>query len=226
MNLNFIKHSSLISQSNSTLAKASLTNFSSWAVTFRCSSEGASVRTDVDFPHVESPTPSPIVFPRRPSLLLASLSVSGGVGTPRGAPGSASASPPSGTRAGGLRTCPKRSHRPDQTKTVPGDAPFVPLLKTPAPPASRSYPPNTPKNLSRASSRTRATRSQSHPENWNSSADSSPTGPKDARSRGAHSRIYSSSSIPPQIGSSEDKEMMAGLSPPPRRHDAIGQAIG
>ncbi|KAI0442990.1 hypothetical protein F4803DRAFT_340571 [Xylaria telfairii] len=111
-------------------------------------------------------------------------------------------------------------------ETVPGDDPFVPQLKR-QPSRLQKLPPNTPKNLSRANSRTRTARSQSHPENWQSSADSSPTGAKDANSRNGHSRLYSSSSIPPKM-SSEDKELLAGLSAPPtpRRYDMIGQALG
>ncbi|KAI0454807.1 hypothetical protein F5B21DRAFT_227392 [Xylaria acuta] len=108
-------------------------------------------------------------------------------------------------------------------ETVPGDDPFVPPLKRQPSRLQKS-----PKTLSRASSRTRTARSQSYPENWQNSADSSPTGSKDAaNSRPGHSRLYSSSSIPPKM-SSDDKELLAGLSapPPPRRHDVIGQAIG
>ncbi|KAI0538289.1 hypothetical protein GGR58DRAFT_307164 [Xylaria digitata] len=115
-------------------------------------------------------------------------------------------------------------------ETVPGDEPFVPQLKR-KPSRLQKLPPDTPKNLSRgnsrANSRTRASRSHSHPENWQSSPDSSPTGSRDATSRGGHSRFYSSSSIPPQISSAADKEMFGGLSPPPsQRRDVIGQALG
>ncbi|KAI0478248.1 hypothetical protein F4859DRAFT_51721 [Xylaria cf. heliscus] len=107
-------------------------------------------------------------------------------------------------------------------ETVPGDDPFVPPLKR-QPSRLQKLPPSTPKNLSRANSRTRIARSQSHPENYQSSADSSPTGSKN---RNGHSRLYSSSSIPPKM-SSEDKELLAGLTAPPlRRDDVIGQAIG
>ncbi|KAI0098661.1 hypothetical protein GGR51DRAFT_428565 [Nemania sp. FL0031] len=104
-------------------------------------------------------------------------------------------------------------------ETVPGDDPFVPVLKR-QPSRLQKLPPNTPKNPSRASSRTRAARSNSQPESGHGSAESSP--------RGGHSRIYSSSSIPPKISSSSEKEMLAGLSPPPsrRRNDVIGQALG
>ncbi|KAI0860517.1 hypothetical protein F4860DRAFT_514688 [Xylaria cubensis] len=111
-------------------------------------------------------------------------------------------------------------------ETVPGDDPFVPPLKR-QPSRLQKLPPNTPKTLSRASSRARTTRSQTNPENWQSSADSSPIGLKDTNPRGGHTRLYSSSSIPPKM-SSDDKELLAGLSapPPPRRHDTIGQAIG
>ncbi|KAI1125697.1 hypothetical protein F5Y10DRAFT_267905 [Nemania abortiva] len=110
-------------------------------------------------------------------------------------------------------------------ETVPGDDPFVPALKR-QPSRLQKMPPNTPKNVSRANSRansrTRVGRSNSHPENWHSSAESSPN------ARGGHSRIYSSSSIPPKISSSSDKEMLGGLSPPPsrRQQDVIGQALG
>ncbi|KAI1165335.1 hypothetical protein F5B18DRAFT_660498 [Nemania serpens] len=111
-------------------------------------------------------------------------------------------------------------------ETVPGDEPFVPQLKR-QPSRLQKLPPSTPKNLSRANSRTRIARSNSHPENWNhSSADSSPTGSKE-RGSSAHSRIYSSSFVPPQITSVSDKEMYLGLSPPPsRRENPIGQALG
>ncbi|KAI0867999.1 hypothetical protein GGS24DRAFT_507237 [Hypoxylon argillaceum] len=111
-------------------------------------------------------------------------------------------------------------------ETVPGDDPFVPVLKR-QPSRLQKLPPNTPKNLSRASSRTRLARSNSHPENWFGSTDSSPTG-KDANARGGHSRIYSSSSIPPKMSSSSEKEVYGGLSPPPsrRQQDVIGQALG
>ncbi|KAJ8123389.1 hypothetical protein ONZ43_g652 [Nemania bipapillata] len=113
-------------------------------------------------------------------------------------------------------------------ETVPGDDPFVPVLKR-QPSRLQKLPPNTPKNLSRANSRTRLARSNSHPENWfSNSTDSSPTGSKESKTRGGHSRIYSSSSIPPKISSSSDKEIYGGLSPPPsRRQDTvIGQALG
>ncbi|RYC57483.1 hypothetical protein CHU98_g8722 [Xylaria longipes] len=111
-------------------------------------------------------------------------------------------------------------------ETVPGDDPFVsPLRRQPS--RLQKLPPNTPKTLSRASSRTRMVRSQSHPENWQGGSDSSPTGSKDANLRGGLSRLYSSPSTPPNT-SSDDKELLAGLSAPPhpRRHDIIGQAIG
>ncbi|KAI1363978.1 hypothetical protein F5Y08DRAFT_225505 [Xylaria arbuscula] len=114
-------------------------------------------------------------------------------------------------------------------ETVPGDEPFVPQLKR-QPSRLQKMPPGTPKTVSRSNSRsnsrTRMTRSQSHPENWNGSADSSPTGSRDGK--GGHSRIYSSSSIPPRIAASAaDKELFGGLSPPPsRRPSAIGRAIG
>ncbi|KAI1347613.1 hypothetical protein F5Y01DRAFT_241138 [Xylaria sp. FL0043] len=120
-------------------------------------------------------------------------------------------------------------------ETVPGDEPFVQLKRQPS--RLQKMPPGTPKAVSRSNSRTRIARSQSHPENWQgfgnntgSSVESSPTGSRDGSTpRGAHSRIYSSSSIPPRIVSTAaDKEMLAGLSPPPsRRRDApIGQALG
>ncbi|KAI1112836.1 hypothetical protein F5Y14DRAFT_244431 [Nemania sp. NC0429] len=116
-------------------------------------------------------------------------------------------------------------------ETVPGDEPFVPQLKR-QPSRLQKLPPSTPKNLSRANSRTRIVRSNSHPENWNnSSADSSPTGSKERSGSGSgstHSRIYSSSFVPPPITSSaSDKEMYLGLSPPPsRRQNPIGHALG
>ncbi|KAI0427726.1 hypothetical protein F5Y09DRAFT_344371 [Xylaria sp. FL1042] len=116
-------------------------------------------------------------------------------------------------------------------ETIPGDEPFVPQLKR-QPSRLQKMPPGTPKTVSRSNSRTRIARSYSHPENWQghgNSTDSSPTGSRDGNPRGGHSRIYSSSSIPPRIVSAAaDKEMLAGLSPPPsRRQDApIGQALG
>jgi FtsZ-interacting cell division protein ZipA len=112
-------------------------------------------------------------------------------------------------------------------ETVPGDDPFVPPLRR-QPSRLQKLPPNTPKTLSRANSRTRASRSNSHPESVQSSADSSPTGSRDAtHPRSTHARIYSSSSVPPQIFPSGYDETYTGLSPPPsRRQDIIGQAIG
>ncbi|KAI0802842.1 hypothetical protein GGR55DRAFT_409496 [Xylaria sp. FL0064] len=121
-------------------------------------------------------------------------------------------------------------------ETVPGDEPF--LKRQPS--RLQKNPPGTPKAVSRSNSRTRIARSQSHPENWQgfgnntgSSVESSPTGSRDGSNgntpRGVHSRIYSSSSIPPRIVSTAaDKEMLAGLSPPPsrRRDSPIGQALG
>ncbi|KAI0406782.1 hypothetical protein F4802DRAFT_595789 [Xylaria palmicola] len=122
-------------------------------------------------------------------------------------------------------------------EAVPGDAPYIvdtPLKRQPS--RLQKLPPGTPKSLSRANSRstigrTRAARSQSHPDNWQGqggSTDSSPRASRDASSsRGGHSRIYSSSSIPPRLSSGDDKEMLAGLSPPPaRRYDVIGRALG
>ncbi|TGJ78119.1 hypothetical protein E0Z10_g10645 [Xylaria hypoxylon] len=112
---------------------------------------------------------------------------------------------------------------------VPGDEPFVPQLKR-KPSRLQKLPPDTPKNLSRANSRTRIARSYSHPENWQSSVESLPRELRDANPRGGgggHSRIYSSSFVPPQISSAADKEMFGGLSPPPsQRRDVIGQALG
>ncbi|KAI1425477.1 hypothetical protein F5Y12DRAFT_367946 [Xylaria sp. FL1777] len=107
-------------------------------------------------------------------------------------------------------------------ETVPGDEPFVPQLKRQPSRLQKMHP------ISRSSSRTRTVRSQSHPENWQSSTDSSPTGSRDGNPRAAgHSRIYSSSSIPPRISTAADKEMFGGLSPPPsRRGEVIGQALG
>ncbi|KAI0966568.1 hypothetical protein F4678DRAFT_291924 [Xylaria arbuscula] len=113
-------------------------------------------------------------------------------------------------------------------ETVPGDEPFVPQLKR-QPSRLQKMPPGTPKAVSRSSSRTRASRSQSHPENWQGgSAESSPPGSRDGNPRAGHSRIYSSSSIPPRITSAADKELLAGLSPPSSswRREAIGQALG
>ncbi|KAI3332334.1 hypothetical protein HD806DRAFT_190613 [Xylariaceae sp. AK1471] len=112
-------------------------------------------------------------------------------------------------------------------ETVPGDDPFVPPLRR-QPSRLQKLPPNMPKNLSRANSRTRGSRSNSHPESMQSSAESSPIGSRDANhQRSGHSRIYSSSSVPPHILPSGNDETYTGLSPPPsRRHDAIGQAIG
>ncbi len=112
-------------------------------------------------------------------------------------------------------------------ETIPGDEPFVPQLKR-QPSRLHKMPPSTPKALSRSSSRTRIARSHSHPENWHGSADSSPTGSRDGNPRAGHSRIYSSSSIPPRSAAAAgDPEVYAGLSPPPSRgRGAIGQALG
>ncbi|KAI0202383.1 hypothetical protein F4808DRAFT_74628 [Astrocystis sublimbata] len=114
-------------------------------------------------------------------------------------------------------------------ETVPGDEPFVQQLKR-QPSRLQKYAPASPKNLSRANSRTstrtRTTRSHSQPDDWQSSPNSSPTGSRETNSRSGHARLYSSSAIPPKI-TSDDKELLAGLSAPPhRRHDVIGQAIG
>lgn len=112
-------------------------------------------------------------------------------------------------------------------ETVPGDDPFVPPLRR-QPSRLQKLPPNTPKSMSRANSHTRASRSNSQPESVQNSADSSPTESRDvSHHRNGHSRIYSSSSVPPQIFTGGHEEAFTGLSPPPsRRHDAIGQAIG
>ncbi|RWA03417.1 hypothetical protein EKO27_g11687 [Xylaria grammica] len=111
-------------------------------------------------------------------------------------------------------------------ETVPGDEPFVPQLKRKTS-RLQKLPPDTPKTLSRANSRTRIARSHSHPENWQSSPESSPKGSRDGNPRGNHSRIYSSSSIPPRVASAAEKELFGGLSPPPsQRRDVIGQALG
>jgi len=118
---------------------------------------------------------------------------------------------------------------------IPGDDPFVQPLRRQAS-RLQKIPPGTPKSLSRGNSRTRASRSYSQPESvQSSSADSSPTGSRGAivnSSRNGHSRIYSSSSVPPQIAHTHthDDAYNTGLSPPPsrRQHDqaVIGQALG
>lgn len=116
-------------------------------------------------------------------------------------------------------------------ETVPGDDPFVPPLRR-QPSRLQKLPPNTPKTVSRATSRTRGSRSnstKSHYENWQSSStESSPTGSDDANQRSGHSRVYSSAAVPPRLSSSGDNEAYTGLSPPPsrRQYDAVGQAIG
>lgn len=120
-------------------------------------------------------------------------------------------------------------------EAIPGDDPFVPPLKR-QPSRLQKMPPgggggssssnnaggNTSKTPSRSSSsRTRTARSQTNPEPWHGGADQSSRA-------GGHSRIYSSSSIPPRLPNADDKETFAGLSPPPSRHrvEVIGQAIG
>ncbi|KAI1174918.1 hypothetical protein F4777DRAFT_354208 [Nemania sp. FL0916] len=140
-------------------------------------------------------------------------------------------------------------------ETVPGDAPFVAVVgssstvkRQPSRLHKKLPPSNThsPKNLSRASSRTRAARSNSHPEYyWNNSNSNGGSNGSSVNSSSfhepgeghghnhnqhAHARIYSSSSIPPQI-SADEKDVYVGLSAPPSRRgtmasEVIGQAIG
>ncbi|KAI8629174.1 hypothetical protein F5Y19DRAFT_92154 [Xylariaceae sp. FL1651] len=114
-------------------------------------------------------------------------------------------------------------------ETVPGDDPFVPPLRR-QPSRLQKMPPNMPKGPSRTNSRTRGSRTnsmKSYAENWQGSAESSPTGSRDANHHIGHSRIYSSSSVPPRLSSSGDNEAYTNLSPPPsRRHDNIGRALG
>ncbi|KAI1815508.1 hypothetical protein GGS20DRAFT_333718 [Poronia punctata] len=106
---------------------------------------------------------------------------------------------------------------------VPGDDPFVQPLRRQT---SRLQ-----KNPVRANTRTRTSRSYSQPESGQSSSDSSPSGSRSAfnpRMGTGHSRIYSSSSVPPQLAHNGHGDAYIGLSPPPsRRQDhVIGQALG
>ncbi|GAP82983.1 hypothetical protein SAMD00023353_0105220 [Rosellinia necatrix] len=120
-------------------------------------------------------------------------------------------------------------------EAIPGDDPFVPPLKR-QPSRLTKLPPGLSRNPSRSNSRARIARSQSHSEHWHRSAESSPSGSRATSSYGVgggggggHSRIYSSSSIPPQLPGG-DRDAYVGLSPPPSRRqqqqEIIGQALG
>ncbi|KAH9904143.1 hypothetical protein F4778DRAFT_84033 [Xylariomycetidae sp. FL2044] len=105
-------------------------------------------------------------------------------------------------------------------ETVPGDDPFLPSPKR-SPSKLHKSPADSP-------TRTRGSRSnsiKSFADHWRGSFEVSPRISNDSR-RG-HSRIYSSSSIPPRL-SLGDHEQFTGLSPPPsrRKDSTIGQAIG
>lgn len=113
-------------------------------------------------------------------------------------------------------------------EAIPGDDPFVPPLKR-QPSRLQKMPPGSSNNGNAktpsrsSSSRTRTARSQTNPEQWHHNGADPSRG-----AGGGHSRIYSSSSIPPRLPNADDKETFAGLSPPPSRHrtEVIGQAIG
>ncbi|CAJ2513264.1 Uu.00g013830.m01.CDS01 [Anthostomella pinea] len=116
-------------------------------------------------------------------------------------------------------------------ETVPGDDPFV-VQPSPKRHPSRLYksPPNSSPNA-RTHSRTWGSRSssmRSYTEAWQQQGggvEASPTG--SCPHSNGHSRIYSSSSIPPRLSSGDDEALM-GLSPPPsrRNNEVIGQALG
>ncbi|KAI1825490.1 hypothetical protein F4861DRAFT_191989 [Xylaria intraflava] len=109
-------------------------------------------------------------------------------------------------------------------ETIPGADPFVAPLKRQPSRLQKSVP-STPKTLSRGNSRTRGSRSNSQPERWASSAESSPVGSRDSTTR-AHSRMYSFSSVPMHNYPGYDKEICTELSPPPsRRRDAAGKTL-
>ncbi|KAI1330814.1 hypothetical protein F5Y16DRAFT_316913 [Xylariaceae sp. FL0255] len=109
-------------------------------------------------------------------------------------------------------------------EALPGDDPFVSM-----PRRQPSRLQKAPKNPSRGNSRSRGSRSnsmKSHIDSYRPSMDFPPVDlPELNGNYRGHSRIYSTSSMPPQLSSSSE-DNFAGLSPPSRRHETIGQAIG
>ncbi|KAI1488669.1 hypothetical protein F5X96DRAFT_62972 [Biscogniauxia mediterranea] len=160
----------------------------------------------------------------------------------------ASSSPPRPPDAAVLARAPNaRSGLTDET--VPGDDPFLPspkrhpsrLQKTPpsgssSPSASASHYYHNHHNYHHV--RTKGSRSSSLKSFADGlpgsiAGDGSPRASKDIYPRRTHSRIYSSSSIPPRLSfGGGDADAFTGLSPPPsRRADntttaTIGQALG
>ncbi|KAI5920658.1 hypothetical protein F4810DRAFT_407542 [Camillea tinctor] len=114
-------------------------------------------------------------------------------------------------------------------ETVPGDDPFVPSPKRYPSRLQKMPPPNSPSTPHHV--RTKGSRSsslKSFGDGLPGPGDGSPRASKDMYPRRTHSRIYSSSSIPPRL-SFGDVDTFTGLSPPPsRRADTttIGQALG
>jgi hypothetical protein len=116
-------------------------------------------------------------------------------------------------------------------ETVPGDQPFVPTPRR-NPSKLSKQPPSPPMNIDTFQIQSQGQRLKGPRSNSMRSAPesrqrtSSDTPPS---SRGGHSRIYSSSAIPPAVVLSEAEQQFAGLSPPPNRRapiDDIGRAIG
>ncbi|KAI1499284.1 hypothetical protein F5X99DRAFT_288124 [Biscogniauxia marginata] len=110
-------------------------------------------------------------------------------------------------------------------ETVPGDDPFLPSPRR-YPSRLQKLPPKSPTAHGRSKG-SRSSSIKSFADGWPGGAEASPRGSKDIYPRRTHSRIYSSSSIPPRL-SFGDVDTFTGLSPPPsRRNDVpIGQALG
>ncbi|KAI1334799.1 hypothetical protein F5Y15DRAFT_281351 [Xylariaceae sp. FL0016] len=113
--------------------------------------------------------------------------------------------------------------------TVPGDDPFVTIPKRQP---SRLY--KLPQSPS-SPQRTRGSRSsslKSYTEAWQGNVETPSSKPGSSSGPQSHSRIYSSSSIPPRLSFTDldHDQTFTGLSPPPSRrtaeHAMIGQAFG
>jgi hypothetical protein len=116
--------------------------------------------------------------------------------------------------------------------TIPGDQPFLPTPRRNPSKLSKQPPPSPPMNanvfdhqIQPAQSRgSRSNSMKSVPEARQRLSSEAP-----ANWRGGHSRIYSSSSIPPTVPVQDAEQHFAGLSPPPNRKTStedIGWAIG